>query len=419
MRFLACLALALIVCCSSGSPAPGVTVLPGATLPPGAAARFTAHIDHQARTLTFTRVPAAPALTTQSVDSINDPALGGTDDPSPADVDLVSPNGCMFPTGQFQCLVTIIWGGPTRSLPNPVVQIDEDLLPTTRVETNLYDANNSDQSNPLAISIDHGLWVYTNTGEADMSNPVPSGGPFYLTAKAAGFNTGSRMWSFDDPSGQDVTYDILVWASLTYSTYSFNYGSAAYVNVCSGGTSTTASTGSVVLPFDVTLYDQTYIAGQSLSFAKNGQITLGSVGLTAASEPPVGGLPSTSAPEPSFWAFWDDLKFRTTAPKGKICTETLGSAPNRTLAVEWRDMDFADAPDEGSDLIFEALIHEGTSEVDTVYKTMTAAPGDTSGREEGSLAWVGVQNASGTKAVGEYEEEDYGTGSSYAYVPKP
>ena len=120
MRFLACLALALIVCCSSGSPAPGVTVLPGATLPPGAAARFTAHIDHQARTLTFTRVPAAPALTTQSVDSINDPALGGTDDPSPADVDLVSPNGCMFPTGQFQCLVTMIWGGPTRrSCPPP------------------------------------------------------------------------------------------------------------------------------------------------------------------------------------------------------------------------------------------------------------------------------------------------------------
>jgi hypothetical protein len=355
-------------------------------------------------------------LDPQSINSINDPS-GADGDPTPSDVDLTSPAGCTFPPGQFQCLVTMIWGGPTRSLPNPVVQIDEDLL--AGAETNLYDANNSDQSNPLAVSIDHGLWVYTNTGEADMADPVPSGGPYYLTSKAADFNTGSRMWSFDDPSGQDVTYDILVWASLTYSTYSFDYGKTSYVNVCSGGSSTTASTGSLSLPFDVTIYDQTYVAGQPLSFAKNGQITFGSVGLTAASEPPNGGLPSTSAPEPSFWAFWDDLKLRTTAPKGKICTQTLGSAPNRTVAVEWRDMDFADAPDEGSDLIFETLIREGTSEIDTVYKTMTAAAGDTSGREQGSEAWVGVQNATGTAAVGEYQQEDYGAGSAYAYVPKP
>jgi hypothetical protein len=421
MRFFVCLALALMLCCSSGSPTPGAALLSASPLPRGAAAHFTAHLDRQAKTLVFARVPDAASLSPASVNSINDPALGGTDNPTAMDVDLISPQACTYPPGQFQCGVEMIWGSPTRSVPNPVVQIDKDILDATGMETSLYDANNSDQSNPLGVSIDHGLWVYTNSGEPDMANPVPSGGPFYLTSKAAGFNTGTRMWSFDDPSGQSVgvDYDILVWASLTYSTYSFNFGSTKYVNVCSGGASVTTSTGSLALPFDVTLYDQTYIAGQSLSFAKNGQITFGSVGLTAADEPPTGGLPSASAPEPSFWAFWDDLKFRTTAPKGKLCTETIGVAPNRTLAVEWRDMDFADAPDEGSDLIFETLIHEGTSEIDTVYKTMTAASGDTSGREQGSLAWVGVQNASGTKAVGEYEEEDYGAGSSYAYVPKP
>ena len=276
----------LIVCCSSGSPAPGVTVLPGATLPPGAAARFTAHIDHQARTLTFTRVPAAPALTTRRrLDQRPGTRRHGR--PQPRGCRFVSPNGCMFPTGQFQCLVTMIWADRRGAYRTPSVQIDEDLLPTTRVETNLDDANNSDQSNPLAISIDHGLWVY-NTRRSRHVEPGPERGSLLPHGQGGRLQHGLAHVVLRHPSGQDVTYDILVGrASRTPRTASIT-GSAAYVNVCSGGTSTTASTGSVVLPFDVTLYDQTYIAGQSLSFAKDGHITLGSVGLTAASEPPVG-----------------------------------------------------------------------------------------------------------------------------------
>ena len=406
---------AALSACEAPSTQPAV-VSPGESAPATGPAHFTARLDHSTGRLLFTRVAPTEGLAPDSVNPINDPS-GANGSPTSADVDLTSPNQCTFPAGQFQCDVEMIWGGPTRSLPNPVIQIDTATI--DGVSTNLYDANNSDQSNPLAIAIDHGLWVYTNSGEPNMADPVPSNGPFYLTSKAGTFNTGTRLWSLDDPDGQDVIYDVLVWASLTYSTYGFNFGSASYVDACTGGTVVTASTGSVSLPFDVTVYDQTYLPGQPLRFAKNGQITFGSVGLTAAADPPSGGLPSTHAPEPSFWAFWDDLKLRTAVPKGRMCVQTFPAAPNRTVVVEWRDMDFADAPDEGADLDFEAIIHEGTGEIDTVYNYMTAAPGDTSGREQGAQAWVGVQNASGTKAVGEYEEEDYGTGSSYAYVPKP
>ena len=403
--------------CGSGAtqPSPVHTVSqtqPGPEAIGAIPTRFTATLSAATGSLTFVR--ADPDITPQSVDPINDPS-GADGAPTGADVDLVSTAPCTFPTGQFQCNVKMIWGGLTRSLPNPVVVIDSATI--GGVATTKYDANNSDGSNPLSFCSCsyHGLWDYTNSGEPNETEPV-AGVPLFLSSQAVGFNTGARLWSFDNPTSTDVVYDILVYASLSYSNVGFDFGRSTYVDACAGGTSVTTSTGSTTVPFDVTIYDQNYAVGSSVNFALNGQITFGTVALSAATEPPMGGLPSAAAPAPSFWAFWDALSF---GPGGQICYRTVGSAPNRQLVIEWRGVTFADAPDQGAVLDFEALVTEGTSTIDTVYRSMVAAPGDTSGREGGSMAWVGVQNATGTSASGTYQKRQYGSGNSYSYIGTP
>jgi hypothetical protein len=406
MRPYLLILIAFFVGCSSAPPAPapesGAPTLP---------AHFTATFHHETGELTFARVEDSD-LRPASVDPINDPS-GANGHPTAADVDLTSPNPCTFPPGQFQCGVEMIWGSTTRSLPNPVVQIDKATI--AGVSTTKYDANNSDGNNPLAVSIDHGLWVYTNSGEPDMANPVASGGPYYLTP---GFNTGTRLWSFDNPGNADVIYDILVWTSLHYSTYQLASAasSVTYVNACAGGASATASVTSIPLPFDVTVYDQTTAVPATVNMGLNGELTFGSVPLDFPGPPPTGGLPSTSAAEPGVWPFWDDLVLK---PTGLLCYELTGVAPNRSVVLEWQGMDFAEAPDVGSALDFEAIVHEGTSRIDFVYHSMVGAPGDTSGRQNGSQAFVGVQNATGTAAVGRYSNPLFRTGVKVTLVPKP
>jgi|SRR5580692_6377545 hypothetical protein len=416
--------LSLVIMCGCGtgngagsSPAPQSTVTPSR-----APAHFTATLDRSTGTLTFAKV--APALgsgiTPASVNEISDPALGGTDDPTPIDVDLISPQTCTFSPGAFQCAVEMIWGSTTRSLPNPEVFIDQAI--SDGVETFKYDAQNSDGNDPLGLSgqsDEHGLWVYTNEAIQPLTNDVNlSPGPYYLTAKGSGFNTGTRYWELDDAGGH-VEYDILVYASLYYGNYEVAapVQSVSYVDACTGGTATTkTSVTGISIPFDFTLYDQNYGIPATVNIGMDSQIALDSVAIAFPGSPPVGGLPSASAPHPSIWPFWDTLKY---GPSGKMCYQLLGAAPQRQLVVEWRGMDFANAPDRGSDLDFEAFLDEGTSNIDVVWQTLTDAPGDTSQRAEGSEAWFGVQNATGTVAAGYYQQTFLSSGTIATFLPEP
>ena len=211
-----------------------------------------------------------------------------------------------------------------------------------------------------------------------------------------------------------------MWASLDFSTYQFAESTAPYVDACAGGMSTTtASVSGIPLPFDVTVYNQNYGGATgpatTVNLGIDGQVTLGSVPLAFPGPPPSGGLPSAAAPEPGIWVFWDDLEY---GPEGRLCYQTVGTAPNRRFVAEWRGMDFVEAPDQGSNLDFEISLDEGTGEADLVYNTMVDAPGDTSRRAEGALAWVGVQNASGTAAVGQYKRQFLTSGTKASLLPK-
>jgi hypothetical protein len=379
-------------------------------------AQFVARVDRAAHALTIKRalpsgVSAAP-LQPQSVDPIPIDQTGGPL-PPPDNVDLVSTH-CIdgYPASRtFQCDVEMR-STYTRSLSNVYVQIASVTLNGSPITG--YDGSNSDAYNPLGVDPTHGLWGYTN---ASLDPNAISG---VLTSLATGFNTGTRTWIFENAADENIDYYIDVFASEGFSSYSLsspNPSLGGYVDACAGGTSVTAeSMTNIPLPFDFTLYNTN---ATSVNIARSGQITFGltPLALTGSSVP----LPTPNAPRPAFFPFWDAIGATTTDAEAQMCFQTFGAAPNRRFAIEWRNLDFLNAPggpNLGASLNFEVFLFEGTGEIDTVYGPMTG-DGTSDGRESGALATVGLQDETGTVATSESGTEDYGSGDSWGYIPAP
>src|SRR5207237_2876113 len=83
-------------------------------------------------------------------------------------------------------------------------------------------------------------------------------------------------------------------------------------------------------------------------------------------------------------AFWDDLIM---TPDSAVTSRVVGSAPNRQFVVEWSNMSILDEDghDLNSNLTFEAILFEGTNDIQFVYRDMTGP------RSDGSSATIGAQ----------------------------
>ena len=77
-------------------------------------------------------------------------------------------------------------------------------------------------------------------------------------------------------------------------------------------------------------------------------------------------LPSSDQPNGIAAAWWDDLN-----PGGatKVFTQTLGTAPNRVLTVEWIDLRAFAAT--GTDINMQVKLYEGTGIIELLYGTMS------------------------------------------------
>ena len=140
---------------------------------------------------------------------------------------------------------------------------------------------------------------------------------------------------------------------------------------------------SVALPFSFSFYGTSY---SSVWVTTNGLLsfTAGSVSWSN------GSLPSAASPNAAIYPYWDDLYVDN--PTASIYTASLGSAPNRQFAVEWRNVRyFGDGTRRVS---FEVILNEN-GDVQTMYKDIAA--GD--GLEMGSSATVGIENQAGTVAL--------------------
>jgi hypothetical protein len=408
--------LLTLSCAAPPNAGKGATNAAAAPAPSTPVAQFTAHFDRANHRLAIDPPSATAASASKivrySVDPIPIDQTGGPL-PPPNNVDLVSTN-CIdsYPAAQtFQCDVELR-STFTRALTNVYVQITSVTLNGAAITG--YDGTNSDSYNSLGLDPTHGLWGYTNASE----DPNAISG--VLTSEAAGFNTGTRTWVFDNTADQNIDYAIAVFASEGFSSYDLsgpNPSLAGYVDACSGGTSiTTSPATNIALPFDFTIYNTNTT---SLNVAFNGQITFGTTALTTSSVPSA--LPSAAAPAPVFFPFWDDIGASTTDGSAQICYQTIGTAPNRQFVLEWSGLDFLNAPggpNLGANLDFEVFLFEGTSEIDTVYNAMTG-DATSDGRENGALATVGLQDETGTIATAEYQSQSFGTGFSWGYLPSP
>ena len=137
-------------------------------------------------------------------------------------------------------------------------------------------------------------------------------------------------------------------------------------------------TAPVVLPFDVTLYDQTFFAATTMNVSTNGNLQF----LSNSTDY---GQNDVCFPLTQFnyaiLPHWGDLTIGGT--NEGIFTSISGTAPNRIFNIEWRASHLGNAP--GS-LNFEVRLYEGLTRFDIVFGT---APG------AGRRATVGVQRAGG------------------------
>ncbi|MBS0660542.1 MAG: S8 family serine peptidase [Verrucomicrobia bacterium] len=146
----------------------------------------------------------------------------------------------------------------------------------------------------------------------------------------------------------------------------------------------------LTMPFSCTIYGVTIDAGSTILAGTNGTLQFDSVGTTAysnvalpvsTSTGAVGVFPAT---RPTLFPFWDDLNLTGSTSSFGIYTKVAGSAPNRTLTVEWRGVRY----NTTVAVNFAVLLREGSSTFDFIYNNSTGTGAN------GTSATIGVQAAS-------------------------
>ncbi|MBW5250236.1 S8 family serine peptidase [Streptomyces sp. P01-B04] len=138
------------------------------------------------------------------------------------------------------------------------------------------------------------------------------------------------------------------------------------------------------LPFPVALYGQTY---RSATATVKGMLAFGTSSVTSANV----SLPSSAVPNGALYPFWDNMQIDTDSNESGVYWASRGTAPHRSVVVEWRDLEFISSPAQR--ISFSAVIGEDGT-VSYHYKDI-----GTGTYENGSSATIGVENHTGTDAL--------------------
>lgn len=419
---------------------------------------FVAHVSPRNRTIRFERVShgnkksRGAGVEAQSVDEIT---IAQDDIPGsgPANtVELVTnsvgTNGecpAGFQTKSFCGNVTLRSFYAGRALSNVYAQVTK-ITDTAGNNLSGHSGINSSPSYVVGgstlLSNNLGLWRYTGAG-------VTTGGVIaQSTATNGGGNAGTLDWVFANPDDADTAIYIHVFATLTYSNYTFSSLSPTIPtvnNAClSGGFKhATQSSGTAVfqrdVPFPFTFYGTTYTPGTSagkLTFIRAAGIGFGALS-TLSSAPFNTGtnilLPNSASNtvfKPGIYPFWENLNYTTNngsvgSSPSALCSLVSGSEPNRSLIVTWHDMKYFGETSvvypASPTMNISAILHEGSDVIDFVYGIMTDT--NTQTRANGALATIGVQNETGTAATVKHmiagSVTAPGTGCMYTLTPNP
>jgi hypothetical protein len=172
----------------------------------------------------------------------------------------------------------------------------------------------------------------------------------------------------------------------------------------------------VPLPFTFTLFKKSYPSGSQIAISTNGWISLDAI---TSPEYAHGPLPGTvvqrpdgstgSIPSALIAPFFEDLYLKTS---GTATVQTVGTAPNRQFIVEWLNAGIFDEQgnDVGANLIFEAILYEGSNDIEFVYGSVSGA------RSDGSSATIGIQDSTRTQAVQSgYNQSIVSSGTTIGY----
>ena len=199
----------------------------------------------------------------------------------------------------------------------------------------------------------------------------------------------------------DKTVDITVQARRDSYGYSCRAESYAYVaaNTVLSLSGDDASA-TVALPFPFYFYGQFY---NTAYVSTNGTVNF----LAASTVYSNTSIPSTSTPNATIYALWDDLN----VPSGSsVRTEVVGAAPNRSFVIEWRSVQFLgnSTPVIG----FEVVLSEN-GQVTLQYATIGTDP-----RAQGNSATIGIENSAGTVALQyAYNQAVLGDGQTIVFLP--
>lgn len=158
---------------------------------------------------------------------------------------------------------------------------------------------------------------------------------------------------------------VVGWSQV--NAYSFAQSSGSYAEI-TGGTVLSSS-------FDENSYTVTFPSGLSFTFngvsysscsvSSNGFITFGATAPTFYYTP----ISGTSTYAGALSAYGYDLQNNTS---GQIRWEVLGSAPNRTIVVQWKDVKRYGTSYTGDHFNFQIRMNETSNTIDIFYGTCTA-----------------------------------------------
>jgi hypothetical protein len=185
---------------------------------------------------------------------------------------------------------------------------------------------------------------------------------------------------------------VTTFAQPTETVYLGDIAKAGYAN--------NVTYGPFPIGFNFTFFGNSY---SEFHVNTNGMITFGAGSFSSTPA----AIPTAATPNNFIAAFWDNL---IVDAFGNILYRTIGSAPNRKLVVQYRNMGFFGAPSYMG--TFQIILHEGTNEIQTQYR-LIILPDNT--RATGGLAAIGLENSDGTAGV-QYSFQTSGSVDSWKAI---
>ena len=209
----------------------------------------------------------------------------------------------------------------------------------------------------LFVSVPDNLAATVGNAQITVVNPAPGGG-----------------------TSNTLTFTVYKPLNYDFKTTSYNYISITGTNLNMGPFSGAA----VISPFPLQVGGGSYT---TLLISSMGNITfLGGVGFP-------GPIP-TQFSSPLVAPFWDSLGPFGTNSDNNVFWQVVGTAPNRKMVVEWRNVPYCCTQDPTSTVRFEVVFSEGSSNLNFNYAD-TVFGGTNTVDDNGATASVGVQVATG------------------------